>query len=101
LQYRLGVEMTVTPGTNITNDAVLRWSNGEMQLGPVTTVVTMSQHAYMFGPNGGEWAHQYGVTLTVPPHAVTETTRFQFREMSPTEIISGPPGLLYAHRAFE
>jgi hypothetical protein len=101
LQYRLGVEMTVTPGTIITNGAVLRWSNGEMQLGPVTTVVTMSQNAYMFGPNGGEWAHQYGVTLTVPPHAVTETTRFQFREMSQTEIISGPPGLLYAHRAFE
>jgi hypothetical protein len=61
----------------------------------------MSQNAYMFGPNGGEWAHQYGVTLTVPPHAVTETTRFQFREMSQTEIISGPPGLQYAHRAFE
>jgi uncharacterized repeat protein (TIGR01451 family) len=101
LQYRLGVEMTVTPGTVITNGAVLRWSTGEMRLGPVTTVVTMSQNAYMCGPNGGEWAHQYGVTLTVPPHAVTETTRFQFREMSPTEIISGPPGLLYAHRAFE
>jgi hypothetical protein len=101
LQYRLGVEDDVPGGTIITTGAVLRWSNGEMQLGPVTTVVTMSQHAYMFGPNGGEWAHQYGVTLTVPPHAVTETTRFQFREMSQTEIISGPPGLLYAHRAFE
>src|SRR5512139_292209 len=101
LQYRLGVEMTVTPGTIITNGAVLHWNNGEMQLGPVTTVVTMSQNAYMFGPNGGEWAHQYGVTLTVPPHAVTETTRFQFHEMSPTEIISGPPGLIWAHRAFE
>ena len=101
LQYRLGVEMTVTPGTIIANGAVLRWNNGEMQLGPVTTVVTMSQNATMFGPNGGEWAHQYGVTLTVPPQAVTETTRFQFREMSPTEIISGPPGLMWAHRAFE
>lgn len=101
LQYRLGVEMTVTPGTIITNGAVLRWNNGEMQLGPVTTVVTMSQHAYMFGPNGGEWAHQYGVTLTVPPHAVTETIRFQIRAMSNTEIISGPPGLMWAHRAFE
>jgi hypothetical protein len=101
LQYRLGVEMTVTPGSIITNGAVLHWSNGEMQLGPVTTVVTMSQHAYLFGPNGGEWANQYGVTLTVPPQAVTETTRFQFRAMCPTEIISGPPGLMYAHRAFE
>ncbi len=101
LQYRLGVEMTATPGTIISNGAVLRWSNGEMQLGPVTTVVTMPHDAYMFGPNGGEWAHQYGVTLTVPPHAVSETTRFQFREMSQTEIISRPPGLMYAHRAFE
>ena len=101
LQYRLGVETDVPPGTVITNGAVLRWSNGEMQLGPVTTVVTMPHYAYMFGPNGGEWAHQYGVTLTVPPHAVTETTRFQFREMSQTEIISGPPGLMWAHRAFE
>ena len=101
LQYRLGVEMTFTPGTIITNGAVLRWSNGEMQLGPVTTVVTMPHYAYLFGPNGGEWAHQYGVTLTVPPQAVTETTRFQFREMSQTEIISGPPGLLWAQRAFE
>lgn len=101
LQYRLGVEMTVTPGTLITNDAVLRWSNGEMQLGPVTTGVTMPQSAHLFGPNGGEWAHQYGVTLTVPPRAVAETTRFQFREMSPTEIISGPSGLMWAHRAFE
>jgi hypothetical protein len=44
----------------------------------VTTVVTLPQYAHLFGPNGGEWAHQYGVTLTVPPQAVTETTRFQF-----------------------
>ncbi len=101
LQYRLGVETAITSGTIISSGAVLRWNKGEMQLGPVTTVVTMSQHASMFGPDGGEWAHQYGVTLTVPPHAVTETTRFQFREMTPTEIISGPPGLMYAHRAFE
>jgi uncharacterized repeat protein (TIGR01451 family) len=33
LQYRLGVEMTVTPGSVITNGAVLRWSNGEMHWG--------------------------------------------------------------------
>jgi hypothetical protein len=101
LQYRLGVELTATPGTIITNGAALRWSNGEMQLGPVTTVITLPHYAHLFGPNGGEWAHQDGVTLTVPPQAVTETTRFQFREMSPTEIVSGPPGLMYAHRGFE
>lgn len=69
---------------------------GRMQLGPVTTVVTMSPQAHLFGPNGGEWAHQYGLTLTVPPQAASETTRFQFREMSQTEIISGPPGSLDA-----
>ncbi len=101
VQYRLGVEGNVAPGTILTNVAYLDWGTGQMQLGPVTTVVTMAQQAYMFGPNGGEWAHQYGLTLTVPPQAVTETTRFQFREMSQTEIISRPPGLMYAHRAFE
>ncbi|MBI5566201.1 MAG: hypothetical protein HY870_14990 [Chloroflexi bacterium] len=101
LQYRLGVETDVPPGTVITNGAMLRWSNGEMQLGPVTTVVTMPQYAHLFDPNGGQWQHAYGVDLDVPPHAVSETTRFQFREMSQTEIISGPPGRLYAHRAFE
>jgi len=101
LQYRLGVEGDVTPGTVITNGAQLRWQNGEMQLEPVTTVVTMPQYAHMFGATGGQWQHAYGVDLAVPPHAVTETTRFQFREMSQTEIISGPPGLMYAHRAFE
>jgi uncharacterized repeat protein (TIGR01451 family) len=101
LQYRLGVETNVPPGTVITNGAQLRWSNGEMQLGPVTTVVTMPQYAHMFGPDGGQWQQAYGVDLDVPPHAVSETTRFQFREMSQTEIISGPPGLMWAHRAFE
>jgi hypothetical protein len=101
LQYRLGVELDVPPGTIITNGAQLRWNNGEMQLGPVTTVVTLPHYARLFGPNGGEWAQQYGVTLTVPPQAVTETTRFQFRAMSNTEVISGPPGLMYAHQAFE
>jgi hypothetical protein len=101
LQYRLGVELDVLPGTIITNSAHLRWNNGEMQLGPVTTVVTMPHYAHLFGPNGGNWAQQSGVTLTVPPQAVTETTRFQFRAMSNTEVISGPPGRLYAQRAFE
>jgi hypothetical protein len=101
LQYRLGVELDAPPGTIITNGAQLRWNDGEMQLGPVTTVVTLPHYARLFGPNGGDWAHQYGVTLTVPPQAVTETTRFQFRAMSNTEVISGPPGRLYAHRAFE
>ncbi len=101
LQYRLGVEGVVTPGTVLTNLAHLRWMSGSMQLGPVTTVVTLPHYARMIGPNGDEWQHEYGVTLTVPPGAVSDTTRFQFRPLTGTDIISGPPGLMYAHRAFE
>jgi uncharacterized repeat protein (TIGR01451 family) len=101
LQYRLGVEGVVTPGTVLTNLAQLRWMSGSMQLGPVTTVITLTHYARMFGPNGDEWQHEYGVTLTVPPGAVTDTTRFQFKPLTDTDIISCPPGLLFAHRAFE
>jgi hypothetical protein len=101
LQYRLGVEGMVTPGAVLTNLAHLRWMSGSMQLGPVTTVVTLPHYARMIGPNGDEWQHEYGVTLTVPPGAVTDTTRFQFRPLTDTDIISGPPGLMFAHRAFE
>jgi hypothetical protein len=101
LQYRLGVEGVVTPGTVLTNLAHLRWMSGSMQLGPVTTVVTLPHYARMIGPNGDEWRHEYGVTLTVPPIAVTETTRFQFKPLTSTDVFSGPPGLMFAHRAFE
>jgi uncharacterized repeat protein (TIGR01451 family) len=103
LQYRLGVEGAVTPGTVLTNLAHLRslGVSGTMQLGPVTTVVTLPHYARMIGPNGDEWQHEYGVTLTVPPGAVTDTTRFQFKLLTNTEPISGPPGLMFAHRAFE
>jgi hypothetical protein len=102
LQYRLGVEGVVTPGTSITNAAVLRWSTGELRLGPVTTVVTLPHDAHMFGPQGDTWRHSYGVTLTVPPGAVTDTTRFQFRPLiTGTQVITPPLGWRYAHRAFE
>ncbi len=103
LQYRLGVEGVVTPGTVLTNLAHLRslGVSGTIQLGPVTTVVTLPHYARMIGPNGDEWQHEYGVTLTVPPGAVTDTTRFQFKPLTDTDIISGPPGLMFAHRAFE
>jgi uncharacterized repeat protein (TIGR01451 family) len=101
LQYRLGVEGVVTPGTVLTNLAHLRWMSGTMQLGPVTTVVTLPHDARMIGPNGDEWRHEYGITLTVPPGAVTDTTRFQFKPLTDTDVISGPPGLMFAHRAFE
>jgi hypothetical protein len=102
LQYRLGVEGVVTPGTVLTNLAHLRWMSRTMQLGPVTTVVTLPHGALALGPyQGGELQHEYGVTLTVPPGAVTDTTRFQFKPLTGTDIISGPPGLMFAHRAFE
>ncbi len=101
MQYRLGIEGVVTPGTVLTSLARLRWMSSSMQLGPVTTVVTLPHYARMIGPNGDEWQHEYGVTLTIPPGAVTDTTRFQFKPLTDTDIISGPPGLMYAHRAFE
>ena len=102
LQYRLGVEGVVTPGTVLTNIAHLGWNMGHMQLGPVTTVVTLPHDARMIGPNGDEWRHAHGVTLTVSPGAVTETTRFHFQPLlTGTQPVAGPPGLLFAHRAFE
>ena len=102
IQYRLGIHGEVTPGTHITNGIHLSWSDGELRLGPVTTVVTLPHYAAMFGPNGGAWRHEYGVTLTVPPGAVTDTTRFEFKpRVTGTQVISGPPGWIHAHRAFE
>ena len=102
IQYRLGVRGEVTPGTHITNSAHLGWDGGQLRLGPVTTVITLPHHAYMFGPNGATWRHEYGVALTVPPGAVTDTTRFEFKPtVTGTQVISGPPGWIYAHRAFE
>ncbi|MBL7064332.1 MAG: hypothetical protein ISS49_09050 [Anaerolineae bacterium] len=103
IQYQLGVEGVVTPGTVITNMARLGWEGRHMQLGPVTTVVTLPQGTMALGPyQGGQLHHQYGVTLTVPPGAVTDTTRFQFRPLfTDTRPISPPGGLLFAHRAFE
>jgi hypothetical protein len=108
LQYRLGVDGVITPGAVLTNIAHLGWTMGHMQLGPVTTVVTLPHYARMIGPNGDEWRHAHGVTLTVPPGAVTETTRFQFQPLftgtQPVpgpQPVAGPPGMLFAHRAFE
>ncbi len=59
LQYRLGVEGVVTPGTVITNVAMLGWTGQHMQLGPVTTVVTLPHGTMALGPNqGGQLHHQ-------------------------------------------
>jgi hypothetical protein len=103
LQYRLGVEGVVTPGTILTNVAMLGWGGRHMQLGPVTTVVTLPHGTLALGPHqGGELRHAHGVTLTVPPGAVTDTTRFQFRPLfTDTRPVTPPGGLLFAHRAFE
>jgi hypothetical protein len=103
LQYRLGVEGVVTPGTVITNVAHLHWGGRHIRLGPVTTVVTLPHGMLALGPTqGGQLRHQYGATLTVPPDAVSETTRFQLRPLfTVTRPISPPGGLLFAHRAFE
>jgi hypothetical protein len=103
LQYRLGVEGVVTPGTVISNVAMLGWTRHQMQLGPVTTVVTVPHGVIGLGPyQGGQLHHLYGVTLTIPPGAITDTTRFQFRPLfTDTRPIAPQGGLLFAHRAFE
>jgi len=103
LQYRLGVEAGVTPGTVISNVAMLGWDGRQMQLGPITTAITLPHGAMALGPfEGGELYHRHGVTLTVPPGAVTDTTRFQFGPLfTDTHPTSPPGGLLFANRAFE
>jgi hypothetical protein len=102
-QYRLGVESVVMPGTVITNVAMLGWDERYMQLGPVTTVVTLPHGTMALGPfEGGQLYHSHGVTLTVPPGTVTDTTRFQIGPLfTDTHPISPPGGLLFANRAFE
>jgi hypothetical protein len=103
LQYRLGVERFITPNTILTNVAWLNWDHGNIQLGPVTTVVTIPQDALVLGPfEGGTLIHPHGVRLDVPPGAVTDTTLFRLGPIfTDTHPISPPGGLLFAHRAFE
>jgi len=97
------IEGVVTPGPVITNVAMLGWAGLQMQLGPVTTVVTLPHGALALGPHqGGLLQHAHGVSLTVPPGAVTDTTRFQCGPLyTDTRPANPPGGLLYAHRAFE
>jgi len=102
LQYRLGIEGDLPPGTVITNRARVMWAGGEMELEPVDVQVYLTDDDHMFGPGGGQWQHAYGVTIDVPPGAVQEMTRFQFRplfEENPPEDV--PPGWKFANRAFE
>jgi hypothetical protein len=102
LRYRLGVEGDVPPGTTLSNVATLGWQGRQMQLGPVATVVTVPHGVLGVGPGqGGQVAHSYGVSLTVPPGAAGDSTRFQVGPLSETVPITPPDGLIYAHRAFE
>jgi hypothetical protein len=103
LEYRLGIEGIVSAATLITNVAMVQWEEQRMQLGPVTTVVTLPHGFLGLGPNqDGEVTHRYGVSLTIPPGAVTDTTRFQIGPLySETHPITPPGGLFFAHRAFE
>ena len=102
LQYRLGIEGDVPPGTVITNKARIQWAGGEMELEPVDVQVYLTEDDHMFGPDGGQWQHAYGMTLNLPQYAVQEMTRFQFRPLFEDKIPGDtPPGWIYAHRAFE
>lgn len=100
LKYRLGVEGDVIPGTVLSNTAMLTWDGRQLQLGPVTTVVTLPHGMLALGPyQAGELWHNYGISLTVPPGAVTDTTRFECHPLTETQVI--PPGRLrWANRAF-
>jgi hypothetical protein len=55
------------------------------------------------GPfQGGQLYHRHGVTLTVPPGTVTDTTQFRLGPLfTGTHPITPPGGLLFANRAFE
>lgn len=102
LQYRLGIEGDVPPGTVITNRARVMWTGGELELEPVDVQVYLTDDDHMFGPGGGQWQHAYGVTIDVPPDALQEMTRFQLRAMfeeNPPEDV--PAGWKFANRAFE
>ena len=71
-----------------------------MELDPVDVLIYLTDDDHVIGQEGGQWEYAWGLTLSVPPNAVREATRFQFRAMAqePTEP---PPGYVYAHRAFE
>ena len=102
LQFRAGVEGDVPPGTVITNTARLSWTGMQTRPGPVEKTVTMVPEAKMIGPAGYHWQHANGVSITVPPGAVAETTRFEYRSLfTETAPAEAPYAYLFAHRAFE
>lgn len=102
LQYRFGVEGDVPPGTILRNSANIEWDGKMLQLGPVDSVVTMPQNAWMVGPLGYTWQYASGYGVDVPPDAVPELTRFEFRLMFTAGLPDAfPNGSQYAHRAME
>jgi hypothetical protein len=102
LQYRLGIKGEIPPGSLVTNRAYLNWNEGEMEMQPVEVETYLTDNDQMFGPQGGQWQHQYGITLEVPPNAVPETTRFEFKPLfEDNPPLDAPPGLIFANRAFE
>jgi len=101
LQYRVGVEGEVAPGTVLTNTAHLGSGGMQLHLGPVTTTVELPGNAAMIGPQGQHWQPDANLGVTVPANAVGETTRFEFQPLFTGEPPAAPPGHMYAHRAFE
>jgi hypothetical protein len=102
LRYRLGVEGDVPPGAIISNVATLSWQERQMQLGPVATVVMVPHGVMGVGPGQGGLLHSAGYSLTIPPGAVTDTTRFQLGPLfTDTRPIAPPGGLLFANHALE
>lgn len=99
-QYRLGVEGDFPPGEFLQNRVGLQWSGGGMDLPPVETLIVLTDDDHMFGPGGGEWRHTWGLALEVPPGAVQEQTRFEFKPLSGAPD-DPPPGWSFANRAFE
>lgn len=100
LRYRLGIDGDLPPGDRLINQARIHWIDGEMDLEPVETLVYLSEDDHVIDPEGGQWQHAWGLTLTVPPNAVQEATRFQFRAM-PADPPDAPPGWKFAHRYYE
>lgn len=101
LQYRLGVEGDVPPGTLLRNRARLTWVDGEMELEPVDVEVYLTEDDHIFGPEGGQWQHQSGLTIDVPANAVNQYTRFQFQPLFEVVPPDAPVGWRYARHAFE
>jgi uncharacterized repeat protein (TIGR01451 family) len=103
LQYRLGVLGDVAPGTVITNGAELGWGGGrQLRLDPTSTNVVLPPNAAMVYAQGGKWQVHAQLSVTIPPNAIAETTRFEFQPLFIGQpAVNGPNGNLFAHQAFE